>query len=70
MVFTDDEMLSIINILSYAKDLYNQMATTLAKEGDAKAGEMFSARAVVSQMIFTKFATAADIGEPTAREVH
>jgi len=70
LVFTADEMLSIINILSFSKDIFDQMAQSLNKEGDPKAGEVFSARAVVSQIIYGKFRDAAEIGEPTSREVH
>jgi hypothetical protein len=70
MVFTADEMLSVINILSFSKEIFNQMAATLEKEGDLKSGEIYTARAIMSQLIYAKFRDTAAIGEPTAREIH
>jgi hypothetical protein len=69
-VFTADEMLSAINILSFSEDIFKQMSLNLAKEGDAKAGDIFAARATLSHMIYSRFRDAAEIGEPTSRDVH
>lgn len=70
LVFSAEEMISTINILSLAKDIFNQMAINLNKEGEGKAGEIYSARAIMSQIIYAKFRDTAEIGEPVAREIH
>ena len=70
LVFTADEMLSAINILSFSEDIFKQMSINLVKEGDVKAGDVFSARAILSHMIYSRFRDAAEIGEPSSREVH
>jgi len=70
VVMTAQEMLSVIQIFSFARDIFDQMAVNLVKDGDEKTADVYSARARLSMMLYTKFRDIANIGEPTSREVH
>jgi hypothetical protein len=70
MVFTQDELFSAIQILSFAQVVFEQMSVNCHKEGDDKAMQIWAARAKLSLLLYGKFKDVAVIGEPTSREVH
>jgi hypothetical protein len=67
---SSEELFSIIQILSFSKDIFHQMSLNCIKEGDDKTGQVYEARSSLSLILYSKFKTLANIGEPTSREVH
>lgn len=66
----EDELFSVIQILSFSKEIYNQMALDMIKVGNADAGDIYTARAQLSAILHNKFNLLKEIGEPSSRHVH
>ena len=66
----EDEMLSIIQILIFSKEIFEQMALDCHKQGNEKAMQTYGARAKLSLMLYEKFKDVAEIGEPISNEFH
>ncbi len=70
VVMTVDEMFSLVQILSFSKDIFERMSKNCHKDGDIKSSDVYSARSQLSMLLYKKFKDIAGIGEPTSREVH
>ena len=70
LVMSREEILSSIQILSFAKGVFEQMAINSEKEDDAKSTAAWAARAKLALLLSAKLHDVAKIGEPTSREVH
>ena len=70
LVLSSEELVSAMQILSFSKELYEQMAVDTAKTGDTKGVLMWSARANLSTMLYAKLRDVASIGEPSSKELH
>jgi hypothetical protein len=70
LTMTSDEVFSVVQILSFSKDIFHQMSLNCTKEGDEETSLVYAARSRLSLMLYTKFKALANIGEPTSREVH
>jgi hypothetical protein len=70
VVMSTEEMFSLVQILSFSKDIFERMASNCRKDGDAKAGEIYTARSLLSVLLYEKFKTVAGIGEPESRDIH
>jgi len=69
-VLTRDEVFSLIQILSFSRDVFKQMSLDRAVEGDVKSEAAYAARSQLSELLFTKIRQIASIGEPTSRAFH
>jgi hypothetical protein len=65
-----EELLSSIQVLSFAKSVFEQLAANAKKDGDDEALAAWVARAKLSLLLSSKLRDVAKIGEPTSREVH
>ena len=65
-----EEMLSLIQILGFSKDIFERMSLNCERDGDAKLATVYGARSQLSLMLYDRLKTVAGIGEPTSREVH
>jgi hypothetical protein len=71
VVLNANELLSLIQLLSFSKDVFENMAiNTLRDGGDKVVQASYSARAQLSLALSQKFRDLANIGEPQSREVH
>ena len=70
VVLTVEEMFSLVQILSFSKEIFEKMSENCHQDGDEKATQVFSARSKLSLMLYEKLKAVAGIGEPTSREVH
>ena len=71
LVLSTEELVSMTQIFSFARDLFEQMATNAAKEaGNEKVQVIYGARAQLSEMLYNKLITLVNIGEPISRDVH
>jgi hypothetical protein len=70
LVVSREEVLSAVQILSFAQHMFEQMAVEANKDGDAKATSQWAARAKLSVLLYTKFRDVANIGEPDSTELH
>lgn len=69
-VMTNDEVFSLVQILSFSRDVFKQMSMNCAIEGDIKAETVYAARSELSNILYEKIRTLASIGEPTSRALH
>jgi hypothetical protein len=65
-----EEILSSIQVLSFAKSVFEQLAANSKKDGEADALAAWIARAKLCLLLSSKLRDVAKIGEPTSREVH
>ena len=70
VVYSRDEMISSVQMLSFGQTVFEQIAVTCHKEGNDKSMEMWAARSKLCAMLCEKLRNIAKIGEPTSREVH
>jgi hypothetical protein len=63
-------MLSVLQILSFAKEIFEQMSKNLAVEGDTKTGDVYLARSQLSELLFKKFQSVVEVGEPESKHLH
>lgn len=70
VVMAREELLSSISVLTFAKNVFEQLAVNSKKDGDADAVAVWSARAKLSLALCSKLRDVANVGEPTSREVH
>ena len=70
VVLSVDEMLSLVQILGFSKDLFDKMSETSHKEGKDGVAQVYDARSQLSVLLYEKLKIIAGIGEPTSREVH
>ena len=70
MVLSKEEVVSAVQVLSFAKGVYEQMAIDCEKAGDTKGARTWLARAALSVLLYEKFKLAANIGEPAPGELH
>lgn len=70
LTMSSKELISLMQILSFAKQVFEQMAVNLDKEGQLEEAKTYIARSHISEVLFNKFQMLADIGEPTSRDVH
>ena len=70
VVLSVQEMFSLVQILSFSKDIFERMAENSIKDGDDKSGQVYGARSKLSMILYEKLKDVAGIGEPTSREVH
>jgi hypothetical protein len=70
VVMSREELLSSIQVLSFAKGMFEQLAVNSKKDGDDDAMATWVARAKLSLLLCSKFREVINIGEPTSREVH
>lgn len=70
VIMSREEILSSIQVLTFAKSVFEQLAQNSKKDGDAEALAAWIARAKLSLMLCIKLRDVAKIGEPTSREVH
>lgn len=70
-VLNTEEMIALIQILSFSKDIFDNMAVTAMKEkATAEIQKMYATKAQASFILFQKFRDIANIGEPKSRDVH
>jgi len=65
-----EELMSSIQVLTFAKAMFEQLAMNSKKDGDNEAMQAWIARAKLSLLLCSKLRDVAKIGEPTSREVH
>jgi hypothetical protein len=65
-----EEVYSMVQILSFSKDIFAQMSLNYTNEGNQKAAAVFAARSELSKILYKKISDMASIGEPTSREIH
>ncbi len=70
LVMSAEEMLSMIQILSFSREVFEQMAVNCHREGDEKGMQVYGARSKLSWMLYEKFRDVAGIGEPSSDQVH
>lgn len=70
VVLTSDELFSMIQVLSFSREVFSQMAYDCKTLGDDRAATVWGARSELSYMLFKKFRDVAEIGEPVSNEVH
>ena len=70
VVLTNEEMSSIVQILSFAKTVFEQMAQSSEQEGNKEETTAWKARAQLSFLLYSKLNDNASIGEPISRAVH
>lgn len=70
LVMSREEILSAVQILSFAQHMFEQMATESTKDGDEKATTQWAARARLSVLLYEKLRDVANIGEPMSTEIH
>jgi hypothetical protein len=69
-VMNNDEIFSLVQILSFSRDIFKQMSLNCGVEGDTESEAAFAARSELSDILFGKIRKIASIGEPTSRELH
>ena len=69
-IMTNEEVFSLVQILSFSRDIFKQMSLNCAVEGDTKAEAVFAARSELSDILYGKIRQIASIGEPTSRAFH
>jgi hypothetical protein len=69
-IMSANEVYSLVQVLSFSRDIFKQMSLNCAVEGDAKGEAAYAARSELSEILFTKLRTIASIGEPTSRAFH
>lgn len=67
---SSEEIISLTQILAFAKEVFAQMSNDLFKEGNEKASSMYSARSQLSAILYNKFNALNNIGEPVSRDLH
>lgn len=70
VVMNSDELFSIIQLLSFSRDVFDQMSKNYAETGDEKSGSIARARSELSVILWNKFRVIANIGEPISRDLH
>jgi hypothetical protein len=71
MVFSADELVTAIQILKLAEEMFEHNAHVMYKAGNASETQIYAARAQLSKILHDKLSLVAEIGEPTvSREVH
>lgn len=70
IVLNVEEMFSLIQILSFSKEVFEKMSENCRKDGNDKSMRVYGARSQLSLILYEKFKIIAGIGEPTSREVH
>ena len=65
-----EETFSLVQILSFSKEIFEKMSENCLKDGDIKVAQVYAARSKLSLLLFEKFKAVAGIGEPTSRDVH
>lgn len=70
LVLTVEETFSLIQMLTFSKEIFERMSANCKIDGDLKAAEVYAARSQLSLLLFKKLKIIAGIGEPTSREVH
>ena len=70
LILSADEAVALMQILSFAKNVFAEMASNLHKENNAKDAEVMSARSSLSDILFSKIRSVASMGEPESRELH
>lgn len=70
LVMSIDEVVSMIQILAFSKELFNQMAVNAADSKDQKSQAVFTARSELSAILFSRIRALTGIGEPSSRELH
>ena len=67
---TIDEVLSMVQVLSFSKEMFNQLSINFLKDGDEKNAAMYAARSELSSLLYKKIREVASIGEPASRNIH
>jgi hypothetical protein len=70
VTLSTDEMYSLVQILSFSKEVFEKMAENCKAEGNEKATQIYSARSSLSLILYERLKIVAGIGEPTSREIH
>jgi hypothetical protein len=70
LVMSRDELVSSMQMISFTKGIFEQMAITAEKEKDDKSVTTWVARIKLAQLLYKKLNDIMKIGEPTSREVH
>jgi hypothetical protein len=70
LVMSIDEVVSMIQILAFSKELFSQMAINAAETKDTKGQAVFTARSELSAILFSRIRALTGIGEPSSRELH
>lgn len=70
MVLSTEEMMSAVQILGLAKDIFGQAAVDSRAAGNEKSAAVFLARSELSLMLYRKFRDVARIGEPESGLMH
>ena len=70
LAMTSDEIASTMQVLVFAKNIFEKMSEDQFKEGNSKAAEVYAARSALSLVLFEKFQSVVSIGEPISREFH
>lgn len=70
VILSTEEMLSAIQILGLARDIFNQCAVDTKATGNESASLIYAARAELSMMLYKKLRDVARVGEPTSDMVH
>lgn len=69
-VLSADEVLAIVQILAFSKDVFAKMSANSEKDGDINAAKTYATRSELSGLLYEKFRENASIGEPTSRNLH
>ncbi len=70
VVLSSNDFISILEILSFSKGLFEQMSVQLGKESKEKAKLMYALNAQLAHQLHAKFAAAYQVGEPSSKEIN
>lgn len=70
LMMSAEEVYSVVQILSFSKEIFAQMSLNYVNEGNQKAAAIFAARSELSKILYQKISDMASIGEPTSKEIH
>lgn len=70
VVISKDELLSLVQMLAFSRDVASHLALDLLKNGNEQDSKTMSARSLLSDALCSKFKDIAIVGEPEYRQVH
>ena len=70
IVVSKEDLLSMIQLLAFSRDVFANMALTLLQDGNEADSKTISARSILAGTICSKLKDIAVVGEPESRQVH
>ena len=70
LMLTPDELYSMIQILSFSREIFEQLAITSEKDGKEQARALYAARAQLSSLLYDRLKSVSRAEEPVSRTLH